>query len=189
MELKKPFEGDTQLAGLMAEIILNHDITAVVETGTETGASANEFAEYVPKVYTCDVEHKLDRPLLDNVIYHLMPSYKMVDQILPHFTPDDRILFFLDAHVAPEFCAVRQELEVIARRPPAYLIIAVHDFKVPGHPELGFDTYDAFGELELEIIEPFLPRIYGDGAYRVSYNTEATGAKRGACIVEPYCRE
>jgi hypothetical protein len=183
MNLRKPFEGDSLLEHRMLELIEKHDITAVVETGTETGATANWFAQYVSKVFTCDIEDKLDRHLMDNVSFRLEPSFKAVDGLLPLHAAQHRLLFYLDAHEAPKFCAVRQELEVISHQSLPDCVIVIHDFKVPGHPELGYDTYDAFGDLELSIIEPFLPRIY-PGGYEVSYNDKAEGAKRGVCIVE-----
>jgi hypothetical protein len=167
----------------MLELITKHGINCVVETGTETGASANWLAQYVEKVYTCDVEDKWDRHPEDNVSFSLCASHRMFDNMLHLYAAQYKILFYLDAHVAPKFTALPRELELIARQNLDRCVIVIHDFQVPDHPELGFDTYDEYGPLNRALIEPWLPRIY-PGGYQVSYNSEAEGAKRGIGIVE-----
>jgi hypothetical protein len=60
----------------------------------------------------------------------------------------------------------------------------IHDFKVPDHPELGFDSYDG-QDYEWDWIEGHVEAIYGKDGYIKSYNTDAVGAKRGVVVIEP----
>lgn len=179
--MKAPFEGDTKLEELMLQTIQQHHIDVVVETGTETGATAEWFARHVGKVYTVDLEHKLDRALPSNVLRHLMPSFKMLDLLLPKLSASSRVLFFLDAHVAPAHTAVLAELEVLGHQSLPDCVVVIHDFKVPGHPELGFDTYTKEGDMELALVAPRLDHIF-PGGWQVTYNSEAAGAQRGVAI-------
>jgi hypothetical protein len=85
------------------------------------------------------------------------------------------ILFYLDAHWG-EHSPLLDELVVIAKfRGP--VLIAIHDFFNPQHPEYGFDTWD-IGEYRFKLIEPLLIRIYGKGQWRHWYNDQAEGLKR-----------
>ena len=74
------------------------------------------------------------------------------------------------------------ELELIANA-GLRSVIEIHDFKVPDHLELGFDTY---GDIVYEWawIKPSIEKIYGKD-YRIEYNSHATGAKRGILYVSP----
>src|SRR5690606_9109664 len=77
--------------------------------------------------------------ILDNVFQYQGNSAVVLDQILQDIDPNDKVFFFLDAHWE-DFNPLLDELSIIAKygfKP----IIAIHDFKVPGRPELGFDTY------------------------------------------------
>jgi hypothetical protein len=179
--MREPFEGDTLLASWMAATIAVHEITCVVETGTETGATANQFAKWVDKVYTCDLEDKWDRHPEDNVSFSLCASHRMLDNMLPLYAARHKILFYLDAHVAPGFTALPRELEIIAQQSLPDCVIVIHDFRVPGHPELGFDTYDEYGPLCLDLVRPWMNRVF-PGGYAVHYNGEAKGAMRGVGV-------
>lgn len=177
--MREPFEGDTILRDQVAKLITGLNIDCVIETGTETGATANWFASMVPKVYTCDVEDKVDRHLADNVSFSLMASYRMLDNLLPLQAANfKRILFWLDAHVAPTHTALPRELHLIARHNVQDPVVCIHDFRVPNHPELGFDTYDEHGPLCVELVSEWMDDIFPDG-WTCHYNLEATGAKRG----------
>lgn len=180
--MKKPFEGDSILQAMLEQVIERQQINIVVETGTETGASAEAFAEMVDSVYTVDLENKLDRELPSNVTMHLGDSAEFLDMLLPDLCIQGPVLFFLDAHVAPTFTRVLDELEVLADQSCPDVVIVLHDCLVPKKPELGYDTYDGVGPLCVDLVQPFLDRIY-PGGWHVTYNTDAEGAKRGAAII------
>lgn len=179
--MKPPFEGDGILQAMLEEIVEHNGIDLVIETGTETGASAEAFAEMVDNVYTCDVENKLDRELPSNVVMHLGDSAEFLDDLLPGLCTDHKVLFFLDAHLAPKFTRVCDELEIIAAQSCPDVFIVVHDFQVPGQEALGFDTYDEVGPLCVSLVGPYLDRVF-PGGWRVQFNSDAEGAKRGAAI-------
>lgn len=180
--MKEPFEGDALLHEQMKDIIEHFGIDCVVETGTETGATAAAFAEMVANVYTVDNEDKLDRPMPSNVITHLGDSVEFLDLLLPELCAQYRILFFLDAHLAPEYTRVLEELDILASQSCPDIVIVIHDFQVPGNDELGFDTYDEHGPLCTELIDSRLRQIFPGGSYTASYNKAANGAKRGVGI-------
>jgi len=177
--VKEPFEGDKMLEGIVNGLVKSLNIDCVIETGTETGATANWFAARVPKVYTCDVDDLVDRELLDNVSYSLCASYRMLDNLLPTQAHNyRRILFWLDAHNEPTNNPLPRELHLIAVHRVQDPVICIHDYRVPNHPELGFDTFEGFGPLSLETVEDKMHDIFPNG-FNVHHNSEATGAKRG----------
>jgi hypothetical protein len=180
--MKAPFEGDTILHELLAQLIEQLEIDCVVETGTETGATAEAFAEMVDNVYTCDLEDKVDRDLPSNVTRHLGDSAEFLDMLLPELCRNNRILFFLDAHLAPDYTRVLDELDLLAAQSCPDIVIVIHDFQVPGNPELGFDTYDGLGPLCVELVDSRLRKIFPGGSYTTKFNSDATGAKRGVGI-------
>lgn len=180
--MKPPFEGDSILHEQLAQLIEVLEIDCVVETGTETGATAAAFAELVDNVYTCDLEDKVDRELPPNVVRHLGDSAEFLDMLLPELCRNRRILFFLDAHLAPQYTRVLDELEIIATQSCPDVVIVIHDFQVPGNEALGFDTYDGVGPLCVELVDSHLRRVFPAGSYTAKFNSDATGAKRGVGI-------
>lgn len=182
--MKAPFEGDTILEDTLAQLIETLEIDCVVETGTETGATAEAFSKMngVGVVYTCDTEDKLDRDLPSTIVRHLGDSVEFLDLLLPDLCRDHRILFFLDAHVAPAFTRVLDELDLIAAQACPDVVIVIHDFQVPGCEELGFDTYDGLGPLGLDLVDSRLRKIFPGGSYTARFNSKAEGAKRGVGI-------
>jgi len=92
-----------------------------------------------------------------------------------------RILFFLDAHW-DDYCPLLDELKLIADN-NLEPVIAIHDFKVPDCPLLGFDSYKG-QDYDFDWIKPSIEKIYPDG-YVVEYNNEAEGAKRGVIFIYP----
>jgi hypothetical protein len=177
-EQKQPFEGDHYLIDFMSDVIRKRGVKTVMETGTETGATAEAFSFMVPHVYTCDLEDKLDRELPEDVVMMLGESAECLDVWLPY--PHHPILFFLDAHLAPKHTQILKELEVIAHQSLPDCVVVVHDFKTP-HEHLGFDWYEEHGDLNLELIRPHLERIFPLG-FEESYNNEAVGAMRGVGV-------
>lgn len=186
------FEGDTIARDKFKSIVTENKIHTIVETGTYRAATTLHFAEWAKQVHTVEVDKEnfeYSKNILEgkeNVKLHFGSSEKIMTSILGSMnlksTKKNNVLFFLDAHWNA-FNPLLDELKTIAiygLKP----IIAIHDFKVPGHPELGFDTY---GKIiyEWDWIKSSIEKIYGIDGYITEYNSEATGAKRGIIYIYP----
>ncbi len=181
----KAFEDDTVLAGEIVRLIVAHHIRSVIETGTEYGGTATAFSKMVPHVVTIDVEDKVGGELPKNVHFIEGDSRTYLPFAIGSCTPP--ILFYLDAHTQDfEYpCPLEAELWLIAnytrKYPPP--VIVIHDSWVPGHPELGYASYNGY-PIGLKMVEDALKTIYPHG-YGHHYNSEATGAARGVLFIEP----
>jgi hypothetical protein len=104
-------------------------------------------------------------------------------EFLKALPPKENAIFFLDAHWG-DFCPLLSELEVIAKY--NFPIIAIHDFKVPNEPTLGYDSINGQA-FEYEWIKPSLDAIYGEGGYDYYYNSneKSTEIKRGIIYITP----
>lgn len=183
------FEGDTFLKEKCEAIIKDNQIDWVIETGTYRGASTSHFAKWCERVDTIEinaVNYADARKLLEdfnNVNMHFGNSAEVLDGLL---SSDDaqiaNIFLFLDAHWEG-YNPLLDELRLIAEK-GLKPIIAIHDFKVPGSPELGFDTY---GDIvyEWDWIASSVERIYGKDGYIIEYNKMAAGARRGVIFIYP----
>lgn len=186
------FEGDTFARDQFEKIIIEEEILTVIETGTYLGSTTKHFATWGTKVHTIEVNEnhfrKAQEALKDfpDVKLWYGNSPEILAQILSRLVTSEleKILFFLDAHWE-SYNPLLDELTVIANSGVVDPIIAIHDFKVPGHPELEYDSYKG-QDYDLHWIEPKLIEIYrGVSNYRVEYNSEATGAKRGVIYIYP----
>ena len=182
---KLGFEGDVFAKEKMKHIIESNGIKTIVETGTYLGSTTKWFSQWADKVHTFEVKqdhfNKAKEALkgCNNITMHLGNSAYELSKVIGDLS--DKTFFFLDAHWE-DYNPLLDELKVIADsglKP----IIAIHDFKVPDHPELGFDSYKG-QDYDLEWIKPSLKLIYGED-YLIKYNTEATGAKRGIIYIYP----
>lgn len=182
------FEGDEIARERFKALILKNEIRIIIETGTFLGSTTKHFSQWAEGVYTIennptffrDAERELQS--LDNVFQYQGNSAVVLDQILQDIDPNDKVFFFLDAHWE-EFNPLLDELSLIAKygfKP----IIAIHDFKVPGRPELGFDVYKDI-TYEWEWIKEKVEAIFKPDPFVVEYNEKATGAKRGIIYIYP----
>lgn len=95
----------------------------------------------------------------------------------------ERFLLFLDAHWG-DVCPLLREIEAISDkgiRP----VIVIHDFFVPGRPDLGYDCFPDGRPFKLENVSASLDRVYGPDGWEFHYNDRAEGAKRGVLFVTP----
>lgn len=185
------FEGDTILAETVSALCKKNKITWIIETGTFRGATTRHLATMAERVDTVEVlatnqnlaiEATKD---LQNVTHHLGSSDVVLEDILKAYNKKGarpNLFCFLDAHWQ-DHNPLLNELAVLAKynwKP----IILIHDFKVPGRPELGYDQYGSI-VYEWEWIREAVEKIYGKGGFDHSYNSEAVGAKRGVIILKP----
>lgn len=179
------FNQDTVLQETFLRLVSKYGIQTAVETGTYMGQTTEFLAAAVPCVVTVEASaiyfeqaKKLDA--LSNVRRVLGSSAEMLPNLIRD-TLGPRI-YFLDAHWQ-RFNPLLGELEAISafREEP---VILIHDFQVPGHPELGYDMFSEEQPICLDLVMPLLTRIYRNP--RVSFNDDtATGARRGVLIAEP----
>lgn len=182
------FEGDTIAKSKFLKLITDNSIKTVIETGTFRGATTKHFANWVQNVHSIEVDDnnfKIASEQLHsfpNVTLYHGSSEKVLDEILKNMSNQELIFIFLDAHWQ-EYNPLIDELKVIAKygfKP----IIAIHDFKVPHHPELGFDVY---GDItyEWDWIKDAVNEIYAGVEFQKEYNIKAEGAKRGIVYLYP----
>jgi predicted O-methyltransferase YrrM len=182
----KGFEGDEIMASRIKELIKQYNINLVIEGGTYIGGTTRRFAMMCDEVVTIEINLEyFERAqqtleLCRNTQMYFGSTVDLLPEILRIYK-NKNILFFSDAHWQ-EFNPMLVELEIIYKsglKP----VIAIHDFKVPGHPELGFDTYKDI-VYEWEWIRPSIEKIYGD-KFTLEYNSKAEGAMRGILYILP----
>lgn len=186
------FEGDIIAKDKFKSIVEEHNLHTIIETGTYRGATTMHFSNWVVKVFTVENNEenynysKLILGSLENVQIYLGSSEKVLSNILSNMDKKspkkNKFLCFLDAHWGA-YNPLLDELKAIAEsglKP----IIAIHDFKVPEHPELGFDVYGKI-VYEWDWIKNSIEAIYGIDKFKVEYNSEAEGAKRGIIYIYP----
>lgn len=184
------FEGDGYLNRAIEELVKSEDIKAIVETGTFMGASTVQFVQMVDTVFTIEVNQEFSRTALKRfeattgtgtIIPYLGSSVDWLGQMLDEAKQYGNIFWFCDSHWGANN-PLLQELEIV-RQSGLKPVICIHDFKVPGHPELGFDSYNG-QDYDWNWIYPSIERIYGQNGYDYWYNTEAEGAKRGVIFIK-----
>jgi hypothetical protein len=185
---KQGFENDIHLRDKFFEICRTHKVTHIIETGTYHGHTTKHLCKMAKRVDTVEVVQEnfteSQKTLLgiDNVYSHFGNS----SEVLPHVLPSESegLFLFLDAHWQ-QYNPLLDELKVIAGaglKP----IIAIHDFKAPNRPDLGFDTYPKSGIVyEWDWIKSSVENIYGVDGYTIQYNDKASGAKRGVIFIFP----
>lgn len=183
-----PWNGDGYLAAEVLRLKAAHNIMSAIETGTCLGSTALWLAEHFAEVNTAEVNgayftlaRKRMEPVLKDspvpVMIHYGSSLDMLHKVSAGF-------YFLDAHWN-EHCPLLEELEVIAKEGVRPCII-IHDFQVPGHPEMGFDKFpDGGTPFCYNLIEPYLIAIYGEEGFETNYPDKVEGANRGWISVEP----
>ena len=174
----KGYEGDEYVHKEITKLVERFEIKTIIETGTYKGHTTKRLSEiaYVisfeknPENYR---EAKSNYPDL-NII-----NIDSVSGLLITL-PTPNTLFFLDAHW--KGTPLIEELETI-REYKLKPVIVIHDFKVPGRDDLGFDSY-AGQDYTWEWIKPSIEAIYGED-YEFYYNDKAEGAKRGLIYITP----
>lgn len=186
-----PFEGSEEIAAIMDLLLLEWLITTFVETGTQRGATALWATQQGIRVITMEADEERYSEAVKNLIHTNAfmlcgDSGSLLDAL--HYHWGEHVLFFLDAHggniggtpILAELRAIKHSVDKYNIQP----IITIHDFQVPGYPELGFDQYDDGTALTLEYIQPSLNEM-GMGNWPVRYNSTPDGAARGFCYIAP----
>lgn len=185
----EPFNGDKFLETEIIKLRNKHDIGHAIELGTCLGSSTVWFFYHFGTIDTTEISGEFYRIADERFTSLGIPvNNYMCDSrsILPLLIASARpVLIFIDSHWGPSN-PLLQELDIIAQSGNKKVILVIHDFKVPGHPELGWDEYAEQGIVyEWSWIESRIEKIYGKGNFNHYYNSEATGAKRGVVFIEP----
>jgi glycosyltransferase involved in cell wall biosynthesis len=187
-----PFNEDVFMEKYFLEFRDTYDIHEVIETGTYHGMTTEWFARYFSKVQTIEIndenftiaKNRLSR--YSNVTLHKGSSADILGEILRggvFLDNGKHLLIFLDAHWHTN--PVLQELHAI-KLSGLTPVLAIHDFKNPLRPEYGYDSYSDQGVVyEWDWIKNNIEEIYKTCEYKVSYNLEAEGARRGCLFITP----
>lgn len=188
----KGFEGDSFIKKKFEYFRDKFNIDTVIETGTYLGGTTKVLSEMFRWVFTIELTeemwHRSGEYLkgVKNVSRLHGSSDTKLDLLLfrmvPELNKNEVLMFFLDAHFY-DHCPLLGELKAIADH-KIKPVIAIHDFQVPGRPELGFDTWNG-QDFTFEWIADSLDAIYGKGNYHWNYNDDAEGAMRGIIYVYP----
>lgn len=184
--MSNAFNGDNLLEDRITKLIKDKRVALVVETGTYHGVTTELFAKVAPQVMTVEVN-----PTYRELALTRLKAYRNVDSRLGN-SPDviqrmslpetGQTLFFLDAHWG-HYWPLLDELRQIKLRDLKPLIL-IHDFKVPDHPELGYDVYGS-NSCEWDYVRELVVDIYGVDRFVLTYPTEAKGSCRGWVLIEP----
>lgn len=201
-EQYKPFNGDHYMADLVKSVIDKFNIQYAVETGTCLGSTTLWLADNCQQVSTVELNvefhhyavQRFSGMLPRRIIASLSDSGNLIngfDQwafpfVLHSLTGGENIpvLFFLDAHWG-NHCPLHAELEWIRQLRINYgirPIIAIHDFKVPDHPEFGYDSYNGI-DLSIENYGDAIRSAISDTEEsEIIYNEKVTKVNRGIII-------
>jgi hypothetical protein len=183
--MAEAFGRDPVLEALVRQVVTEHEIRTIVETGTWRGYTTRRFAEFVANVFTIESDpslwHLATATLVDkpNVTLFQGRSQSLLRNLIPALLKP--ALYYLDAHWENDW-PILQELDAIAEL-DARCCIIIHDCKVPTCPGLGFDSYNG-QELTLEFVRPMLDRLRFP--WRHYFNDDsAQGHRRGALFIVP----
>jgi len=181
------FEGDEFIAFEIKNLIEKFSIDVAVELGSFHGFTARKIASLVKEVITVEIDEMnyqvtcFYTKKVSNIKAIHSSSVDALPKILQEYK-EKNILIFIDSHWQ-QYCPLLDELKIIAQQ-KIKPVIAIHDFKVPGQPQLKFDSYNQ-QEFTYEWIKPHIDKIYGEGEYNYHYNRQSTGAKRGVIYIYP----
>ena len=181
----KGYEGDEFIHTEIKKLVEKFAVDEIIETGSFKGATTKRLSE-LAYTRSCEI---MPENFIDAVNFNeknnraeifLQDSIEFLKSITP--LPGDSVLFFLDAHWW-DSCPLLAELDAI-RDMRISPVIVIHDFKVPGRPDLGFDSYK--GQcFTFDWIKPSIDAIYGPNGYDFHYNSQSEGAKRGVIYIYP----
>jgi len=193
-----PWNGDGYLAAEVLRLKAVHGLEVAIETGTCLGSTALWLAENFSLVDTCEINpeyYKIAAARLgcdtemDCGASGIEPMVNIENmdsqdalELFVQSTLCESVFVFLDAHWN-DHCPLLEELEIIAELGAKPCII-IHDFHVPG-TTFGFDSMPDGTPFHLELVAPYMDRIYGEGGWKHNYPTKVEGANRGWISVEP----
>lgn len=174
-----PFEGDAFIPLEILNLKEKFNIDIVLETGSQYGSTLKWFKDNFWGVLGCEPNKDFFEIAKNKVGFEVLNIDSLT--FLSSFVPKGNKLIYIDSHWHDTPCPLKDELKLISEL-KINPVICIHDFKVPNHPELGYDVYDY--ELKFEEIESLLNDIYPKG-FDYHYNSESNGANRGIIFIYP----
>lgn len=180
-----PFNGDTFMEKEFLNLRDKYKITTAVETGSCLYSTSKWLGENFQSVHTIELSEEYSRhgihkvSEMANVEAHIGDSVQKLQYLTGVLTPNDRALFFLDAHWGDN-CPLLAELDALTGMkleiPP---VIAIHDFYT-GDEKLGWDEYNG-QRFDYAWIQPKIKALEQAFSCRYNhyYNTEAINGMRG----------
>jgi hypothetical protein len=180
-----PFNGDIFICNEFINLKEKFKIITAIETGSCVYSTTKWLGLNFKEVFTVEVNEDFAVWGRDKIegMPHVGAFIQDSVEFLKALPPKENAIFFLDAHWG-DFCPLLSELEVIAKYKNP--VIAIHDFKVPNEPNLGYDSINGQA-FEFEWIKPSLEAIYGVDGYDYYYNSneKSTEIKRGIIYITP----
>lgn len=180
---------DLEMQKRFREIVAGRGIKCIVETGVHHGLSTVILAGMVETVFAIDIEAEslkiaacnLQDAGRNNAVLCLGNSPWVLRSLAP--TLPAETLYFLDAHWRA-YWPLLDEVRAVRRGSG---VIVVHDCKVPGHPELYYDSYNGHPcsyEYLREELTGWSP------GHKIEYNSRTEGIenphhRRGCLYVFP----
>lgn len=180
------FNGDTHMMDKFIELKKKFNIKTAIELGSAVGGTTKWMCENFDKVVTIEINPEYRNVCLkrvagfENVQCLLGSTVDLLAGVLADL--NETAIFHIDSHWANNN-PLLEELEII-RQSGLKPVLEIHDFKVPGRPELGFDVYGKI-VYEWDWIKDGIESIYGKDGFTIEYNSAAVGAKRGAIYILP----
>jgi len=185
----KPFSNSEHLYNRVKELINEQDIDTAIETGTYKGATTLALSEMVDKVIT--IEKNVDQAKetindrlvgTDNITVLIGDSRDMLSEVIEE--AGGNLFFYLDAHSwQNDDNPIRKELITIYEHKIKPTIV-IHDFKVPGRYDLGYNSYRTGTQLDWRHINRLVKDIYSESFNR-EYNDDAPKGERGVIFLTP----
>jgi hypothetical protein len=161
-----------------------YDFDAIIETGTNIGATTGYLASLTGKqVHSCEIRPEsfslakdLLYPYFENIKLYNTDSIEFLNANLSSLS-NGKLFIYLDAHWY-DFLPLREEIEIISNQCREFLIL-IDDFQVMGDNGYGYDKYANGKELTLKYILDLISRFNLSAYFPSAPSGEETGAKRG----------
>ena len=189
------FSKDISVWNQFCEMFENFDRNIIIETGTYLGQSTIDFAKLVP-VFTTEIRKEYQDQAKERckdcpnpIVFLLGDSAELLEKSILPLTKKEKPIIFLDSHWYGDD-SLSRELDVLSKfykgiktKP----VMVLHDFKVPGHPEYGYDSYNG-KVFEWTWVKPYIEKLYGKNGFDYCYNREycaTANHKRGCLFITP----
>ena len=186
-----PLNSDVHAQTEFKNLQKKHNLKVAIETGTCLGYTTAFLATFYKEVRTVEISQEylaIARANRLNEHSNIQTNLGSSSELMPALLKDcgNDTFVFLDAHWG-DYCPLKAELQHIAKS-GVEPVIAIHDFVVPNHHELGYDS--THGQpFTFEWLKDSFDAIYGVDKYIYYYNQKAEGAKRGIIYIEPKINE
>ncbi len=164
---------DTVMQQRFRQIVADREVNVIVETGLDKGLSTVTLSKMVNLAIGIDnnlnavaqAHNSLGMAGVTNAMLiadNSPDALRKLSKLLSGYS----VLYFLDAH----WQSYWPLLDEIAAISPGTGVIVLHDMQVPGHPELGCDSYDG-KTLNYDYVKEALTKW--SPKHRIEYNDHA----------------